>query len=607
MSEANPELLSPSPHLGWRRAFSQLRVKLTWPYVLMAVLLALAATYISTSHLVRVSQDRFIKSLQDAARRAADTMVEVERRQLVTVRAVANTQGVPEAVEAQDQAAVLRLASLIALNDGVNCLEIIAADKTPLLSMHRARGGGPLDYDFDQTADYAAWPLVNRILDGAIDDTGDKFAELIETPWGWTFYTGGPIKQDERIVGVVLVGTYIDTLAAALDPSALANITLYSPKGAALASTLTADLAILHITPDLIQQSMQADSSQRVNTRQVDIAGHTYAEVFATWVVRRSGVLEGGDTLGLLSVSLETAKILSDLDETRNLLILLFSAATAVLLAIGAGLATQIVRPIQSLVTASQRVAGGDLAASVTVKSSDEVGDLSQAFNTMTTGLRERQRERDLFGRTVSPEVRDALLADKLGLGGETLCASVLFSDIVGFTSMSENLPPQGVVAFLNEYFIAMEKPIRANGGIINKYVGDAIVAIFGAPVEHPNDATRAVQAALEMRAQLAALNQARQARGEPPLAHGIGISTGQVVAGVIGSPQRLEYTVIGDTVNVASRLQELTRGMPGCDILVTEGVIKALENTEGMTFEDIGRIQVKGRTESVHIFELKK
>lgn len=593
------------PRPDWRKSWSQLRIKITAPYILLAILIAFAATFITTRYIVSSVEERFQKSLQDAAHRAADAMVLIERKHLATIRSVANSEGLPEAVASKDAPLVRQRASLIALNDGVNCLEVIAADYTPLLTMHRERGGGPTDYRFDLVADYGTWPLVNKILSGAADETGDKYTDVVQAPWGWTFYIAGPIKQEERVVGVVLVGTYLDTLVSELDPSVLARITLYSPEGTPLASTLTTDLNLVQLTPDFVQQSLQAEQRQRVMVREVNLGGRPQAEVFTAWVVRRAAPLRGGQILGLMSAALPSQLVANASTPARNWLIALFSAATVLILATGAWLATRLVRPIHALVNASQKVAEGDLSTSVIVDSSDEIGDLAQAFNIMTVGLRERQRERDLFGRAVSPEVRDALLAGKVSLGGELLHATVLFSDIVGFTSMSEQLSPPEVVSFLNEYLTEMERPIRENGGTINKYVGDAIVAIFGAPIGHRDDATRAVRAAVGMCRQLAALNERRQARGEPPLAHGIGLSTGSVVAGAVGSPERLEYTVIGDSVNVASRLEALTRQLK-CQILVTEEVIKTLESLKGLEFEDKGEVHVKGRVAPVRAFELK-
>ncbi len=598
MTEARASTQRPLTQSGkWRKALSQLRLKITGPYIFLAVVVAFAATYITTRYIVGSLEERFQKSLQDAGRLAADTVVQTEQRHLATLRSAAFTEGMPEAIEARDALAVHRLVSLIALNNKTDSLDILAGDKTALLSMHRVPGGGAMDYDFDQSADYAAWPLVNTILNNTRDELGDKYSDLVRAPWGWTLYTAGPIKRGDQVIGVIMVGTCVETLARELDQNALARITLYTLDGLPLASTLTLEHADLQLSPDVARRVLESENRVAI-VRDVQTGGRPYAEVLSTLTVRREQVM------GILAAALPAERLSSASVPARNWLIALFSAATALIVLMGTWMSARIVRPIQTLVSASQKVASGDLAATVAVNSSDEIAELSIAFNMMTSDLRERQRERDLFGRAVSPEVRDALLAGKVGLGGETLCATVLFSDIVGFTAMSEKLEPQQVVTFLNEYLTAMEQIIREHGGTINKYIGDAIVAIFGAPVGHRDDAARAVRAALGMHAQLAALNARRQVRGEPPLAHGIGISTGSAVAGAIGSPERLEYTIIGDTVNVASRLEAMTRQLH-CEILLTEDVWKALGETQ-VSLEDKGEIKLKGRQEAVRIFELK-
>ena len=272
--------------------------------------------------------------------------------------------------------------------------------------------------------------------------------------------------------------------------------------------------------------------------------------------------------------------------------------------------ARNIVRPIRQLTSAAGAVARGHFdAAKVEVRSKDELGALGEAFNTMAQGLRERERERDMFGRVVSPEVREKLLGGELHLGGETLWVSVLFSDIRGFSTISEKMDPQKVVDFLNEYMTEMSEAVRPYHGYINNFIGDAIVVVFGAPISRPHVERLAVSAALAMREGLARLNVHRTARGETPIETGIGISAGEVVAGNIGSLERMLYTVIGDAVNVASRLETLTKDYPGRSILVTGKVAHELgvneDGTAVCAVERIGPVMVKGRVEPVDVYSV--
>gem|GEM_PF-952763 len=267
-------------------------------------------------------------------------------------------------------------------------------------------------------------------------------------------------------------------------------------------------------------------------------------------------------------------------------------------------LARSIIRPLHLLTQAARELRLGRFdAAHVQINGSDELGLLAATFNQMVSGLRERERELNIFGRMVSPVVREQLLKGGVELGGQTCWVSVLFSDIRGFSTLSEQLDPQGVVEFLNEYMTAMTEAVAPWGGYINNFIGDAIVVVFGAPVPQPNAEWCAVSAALAMRDRLAELNARRQARGEVAIQSGIGISTGQAVAGQIGSLDRLIYTVIGDTVNVAARLETLTKEFPNHPILINDTTAAALHDHPEILLQSLGPQRVKGRSEPVEVY----
>lgn len=293
----------------------------------------------------------------------------------------------------------------------------------------------------------------------------------------------------------------------------------------------------------------------------------------------------------------------------RTALNAMLVGAAVTLLALG--VARQIVRPLRKLTDAARAVQRGDFAnAHVGARSEDELGTLGDAFDTMAQGLAERQRVLEIFGRIVSPEVREKLLRGQLSLGGETVGAVVLFSDIRGFSTMAETMDPQAVVAMINEYLTVMSAATSQFAGYINNFIGDAIVVIFGAPIPQRDAEKRAVLAALAMRDALADLNQRRTARGEPALETGIGIAAGDMVAGQIGSPERMLYTVIGDAVNVAARLEALTKDYPDKPILITKRIAEAIVQDEGApapATEALGPIKLKGRSEPVEVFAVVK
>jgi class 3 adenylate cyclase len=271
-------------------------------------------------------------------------------------------------------------------------------------------------------------------------------------------------------------------------------------------------------------------------------------------------------------------------------------------------IARSIVRPVRQLTDIADRLEKGDyrvpeLAHAPT--DGDELAVLTRAFASMARGLELREKERDVFGRVVSPEVREKLLEGTLGLGGETLHVAVLFSDIRGFSTLTERTPAHELVSLLNEYLTAMTEAVRPFKGYVNNFIGDAIVVVFGAPVASSDVEVRAARAALAMREALAALNERRTKRGEQPIANGIGLAAGPVVAGQIGSLERMLYTVIGDCVNVAARLESMTKEYPEHPILATRAIADASQNAGDLKLISIGAHTVKGRVASVEVFGL--
>ncbi|MBC8010833.1 MAG: HAMP domain-containing protein [Burkholderiales bacterium] len=263
--------------------------------------------------------------------------------------------------------------------------------------------------------------------------------------------------------------------------------------------------------------------------------------------------------------------------------------------------ARSISHPVQQLAAHTRVIAGGDYATRLDLRRRDELGELADSFNALSAGLAERDLVRDLLDKNVSPEVAASLLREGAALGGEEREVTILFCDLRGFTPLSENLAPRDLVTLLNRYLDRMSAAIEAEGGIIDKYIGDEIMALFGAPVVTPDSADRAVRAALAMRDALAALNRELADEGSPPLAFGVGINTARVVAGNIGSHRRLNYSVIGDGVNLAARLQTLTRREEfASDIIVSEFTRAAL--VSDFSLRDLGEITVKGKSHAVRV-----
>ncbi|MCA9637390.1 MAG: adenylate/guanylate cyclase domain-containing protein, partial [Myxococcales bacterium] len=237
-------------------------------------------------------------------------------------------------------------------------------------------------------------------------------------------------------------------------------------------------------------------------------------------------------------------------------------------------------------------------------RNSNEAGQLMAAVNQMLGGLEEREFIKDAFGRYVTRQVSEIVLQGGLNLGGELLEVTVLMSDIRDFTPMTESLPPRRLVGLLNRYFTEMVEECVEQGGMIDKFIGDAIMVVFGAPVRVPAEesARRAARAALGMRRRLVALNRQLAMEGLPVLKIGIGVHSGEAIAGNIGAPQRLDYTVIGDSVNVCARIESTCKTLDQ-DILISE-VTRELLGDAAVVSEPYD-IQLKGKSQSTRILAL--
>ncbi|MBI5625067.1 MAG: adenylate/guanylate cyclase domain-containing protein [Elusimicrobia bacterium] len=280
---------------------------------------------------------------------------------------------------------------------------------------------------------------------------------------------------------------------------------------------------------------------------------------------------------------------------------LLINSMAPLVIGIGVILGT-LQRPIDGLIAKMRRLAEGDFDVKTRIYGFDEVARIKANFNRMVDQLKERETMRETFGKYVSVEVARKLLKSKqVDLGGEEIEATVLFCDIRNFTPMSERMTARQVVDFLNSYFSFVTKPIMEHHGVINKFMGDAVMAVY-APIlgsqDHVGDALRS---ALGMRRALAEFNASGKWPGETRF--GIGIQTGALVAGNVGTLARLEYTVIGDTVNVASRLESATKEV-GADILVGEDVYRRAKDVMGEgAFRPVGEVGLKGKSAKLTLY----
>jgi len=290
-------------------------------------------------------------------------------------------------------------------------------------------------------------------------------------------------------------------------------------------------------------------------------------------------------------------------DNFASDLVLTLSVSAAILLNGLVSVYRGIQVPLDGLIAKMKKVAAGDYRRT-RIYFSDEIAHLKAGYNEMIEGLKEREELQDTFGKYLSIEIaRELIHKKKVNLGGEDVEAAVMFCDIRNFTPLSETMSASALVAFLNDYFHYITPPITENNGVINKFIGDAVMAIYTPLLGSEDYAADAVRAAAGMRKALAAYNASGKAPGR--VEFGIGIHAGKLVAGNIGTAARLEYTFIGDTVNVASRLESKTKELDTDVVISGPALALARASLSGFSFEPLGKAALKGKSEQVEIFKL--
>lgn len=592
------------------RLRTPMRYKITVPYLLLALLFALAVALIASRVVMESAQERFLNQLVATRLQNADQMVREEARLLTTLRLVANTQGTAAALLSGDPEQLRAIVFPLVLNSAEEDVEILNLQGVSLLSMRTAPGQAAGNYQFTSgDTSFQQFEFVQLIMQGITDAQGDKYAGLVQADWGNYFFISGPILNPEnnQLVGIVLVGKSLDTLAREMKQEKLADVTFYNFDGQAIGSTIFTSTETYPVTSAQIYDVI-TNQDQSSQTRELTISNVGYTELIGPWEVR------GGADLGIMGVSLARSYLVTTSQFTRLQILLLILAAVVLVILVGFYLANLITSPLQRLLRATSEVALGNLEVKVDSKGDDEVAVLAHSFNSMIAELQEGSIYRDLLGRTVSPEVREQLRqtfnSGDLRLEGQEAVATVLMTDIRAFTSISEKADPARVFEWLNEYFSKMVPLVVEHGGVVNKFDGDAMLAFFGIlprMTSPKKSALSACEAALSIMTEIDKLNALRISRGEPPMITGVGIHTGVVIAGGLGSRDRLHYTIIGDTVNTTQRVESLTRDlMDESGTLVSQATVEALGGIwERFRFTDLGDHAIKGKAEPIRVYRL--
>jgi adenylate cyclase len=310
-----------------------------------------------------------------------------------------------------------------------------------------------------------------------------------------------------------------------------------------------------------------------------------------------SQVPVGAIYLGFSQQSMEAA-----LGRARDQAVLVTVVMVFLGLAGAIALSRVLSRPIFRLVEGTRAIAAGDFHVTLQVPSRDELGVLTESFNQMARNLREKEMIKRAFTRYVAREVVEEILKDPehLVLSGERREVTVVFCDVRGFTPLSERLTPEEVVALLNDFYTLMIEITFKHDGTLDKFLGDAVMAVFGAPIAHPDHSIRAVRTALAMQDGLLTLNERRVALGKVPITAGIGISAGEAVAGTVGTEDRMEYTVVGDSVNLAARLESHAKAG---EVLISERTYEKVRDL--VEARPLGPFRVKGKEDEVQVYQV--
>jgi signal transduction histidine kinase len=363
--------------------------KIITPYLILTMAVAVIGTYVVTWLVAGSLHERLRNQLLDSGQAASDSIVRYETERLKLLRQIAYTEGVADAVEADDRGALDKLVRPIAINGKVDVVEIAGRDGHEILGLfHNPNARDVREYDWHANSDLIAWDAVRKVLQGYEDEYGDKLVLLAETAdYGLVYYTVGPVKKDDQVVGAVLVGAYINNFAVKVRDETLADVTFYDSDGQVMYSTLGSEVAtlrLLELTPSFYQSVLAAQDE--ILMKDIDVSGRPYRLGFGPWRVRQS-------VLGVYSVGLPLNFIVQSSSTSRDLIAGLFALATALVVALGYALSRIIVRPILRLVQTSRAVASGDLQQRTGIRVGDEIGVLATSFDRMTASLQERTQQ----------------------------------------------------------------------------------------------------------------------------------------------------------------------------------------------------------------------
>ncbi|MBR5933443.1 MAG: HAMP domain-containing protein [Treponema sp.] len=403
---------------------------------------------------------------------------------------------------------------------------------------------------------------------------------------------------------VILIYTYgqsnaVKTAAVGLDATALASL---MSTGSNNSTLLVDEEANIIVNPDFESKETKYEIAEKIINDIKNVSDNTQNLIETDEGKKFIAVHKTKDNLYVIT-SISEKSVFAVINKTTYRIILFSLAVMFIAIIIIRLFSNNITYPITELVDASAKIEQGEFELDIEPRTQDEIGLLTSSFIQMGHGLAEREKLMVSFSKFTNKTIAKKAASGELALGGENRNATIFFSDIRSFTAMSEKMQPNEVVEFLNEYMTRMVECVNKTNGVVDKYIGDAIMAVWGAPESSgspAHDAMNAVTAALMMRVSLFNFNKQRKEKGLAPVKIGCGINSGPVVAGQIGSNERMEYTVIGDAVNLASRTEALNKPF-ATDILITENTYNLIKDK--IIVEEMPGVHVKGKADAIKMF----
>ncbi|MBC8335166.1 MAG: helix-hairpin-helix domain-containing protein [Anaerolineales bacterium] len=589
------------------------RLKIILPYLFLSLLLAMGAGYVVSQVAIDSIEDRFVNNLIEIGKLTFSWLVEEENNRLETLRLLAFTDGLAESIIENDTEALRNLVLGLAINNQEEAIEILDSKGKALISVRHIPEGGRESFEYSKgDTIFTEAEFVQKVLDQSSDEQGDKFAGLIQASWGNYLYVAGPITdEDNQLIGVVLVGRSIPAMIQEArevllgKENSLAHISIYNYRGKTLGTTLgeadNIDLPEERVLRIFERQDYESQMRFLIAS-EID-----YREILAPWEVRDD------HDIGIVGVSLAESFLVSPSQQTQVQIYILATIGLLLIIGVGVLLSRRITQPLKQVILAASEVSHGKWDVVVEPQGRDELAMLAHTFNYMVSNLREGEIYRDMLGRTITPQVRDqmreGLQSGNLKIEGQNTIATIMITDIRRFTVISENESPTTILDWLNQYYGEIVPIINANDGVTSEFVGDSIMAYFGVlpiPLDPSESALQTCLAAVEILKNVKAMNKHRREVGIPPMVTGIGINTGEVAAGGIGTADRLHYSIIGDAVNITARIENLTKELHETSAIISQETYEALgDYRDNFVFSPLGSYMFKGKSEPIMVYRL--